>query len=132
MSDATARFSDRVADYVKYRPGYPAAAIDAVASRLSPGASIVDIGSGTGISARPFLERGFAVAGVEPNGEMRAAAQASLASFEKFRSVPGTAERTGLPDASVDAAIAAQAFHWFRPPETRAEALRVVRPPRSA
>jgi SAM-dependent methyltransferase len=122
--DPTARFTDRVADYVKYRPSYPDAAIDAIVrvTGLRKGATIADIGSGTGISARPFLERGYAVVGVEPNAAMRAAA-------EGFRSVDGTAEKTGLPDASVDLAIAAQAFHWFRSAEARVEMKRIVRAP---
>ncbi len=131
MTESTARFSDRVDDYVKYRPGYPAEAIDAVVSiaGLAAGAAIVDVGSGTGISARALLERGFAVFGVEPNAAMRAAAERELASFDRFTSVDGTAEKMGLPDASAALAIAAQAFHWFRPEETRAELARVVAPP---
>ncbi len=122
--DPTARFTDRVADYVKYRPSYPDAAIEAIVrvTGLKKGAAIADIGSGTGISARPFLERGYSVVGVEPNAAMRAAA-------EGLRSVDGTAEKTGLPDASVDLAIAAQAFHWFRSAEARVEMKRIVRAP---
>ena len=131
MTDPATRFSDRVADYVKYRPSYPAEAIDAIARAcaLRDGAAIVDVGSGTGISARLFLERGFRVFGVEPNAAMRAAAEKELAGFDAFTSVDGTAEATGLADSSVSLAIAAQAFHWFRPAETRAELARVVAPP---
>jgi SAM-dependent methyltransferase len=131
VTDPTARFSDRVADYVKYRPTYPEEAIDAIvrAAGIAPPAAVADVGSGTGISSRPFLERGFHVFCVEPNDAMRAAAEASLASFPGFRSVAGTAERTGLGDASVALAVAAQAFHWFRSDAARAEMLRVVAPP---
>jgi SAM-dependent methyltransferase len=130
----TTRFSDRVADYVKYRPSYPREAIDAIiaAAELVPGARVADIGSGTGISARLFLERGYEVHGVEPNQEMRAAAEGELASFERFHSVLGTAEHTGLPDASMALAVAAQAFHWFRQSEARDELRRVVRAPHHA
>jgi SAM-dependent methyltransferase len=129
--DSTTRFSDRVADYVKWRPRYPDAAIDAIvrATSLRAGAAIADVGSGTGISARPFLERGYAVFGVEPNAEMRAAAEADLRGFPHFTSVDGTAELTGLADASVALAIAAQAFHWFRSADARDELRRVVAPP---
>ena len=131
MIQPEARFSDRVADYVKYRPSYPAEAIDAIAriAGLSPGARVADVGAGTGISARLFLERGFRVFGVEPNAAMRAAAEEYLAGFPEFTSVEGTAEATGLSDASADLAIAAQAFHWFRKDAARAEMLRVVLPP---
>ncbi len=121
MTSSTTRFTDRVADYVKYRPGYPDAAIDAIVARVHP-KKIADIGSGTGISARPFVLRGIEVVGVEPNAAMRAAG-------EGFTSVDGTAEKTGLPDASVDLAIAAQAFHWFRSDEARAEIRRITKAP---
>lgn len=120
MSTLT-RFSDRVADYVKYRPGYPDAAIDAIIATVSP-KTIADLGSGTGISARPFVKRGIEVIGVEPNAEMRTAA-------EGFRSVDGTAEKTGLPDESVDMVLAAQAFHWFDAAGARAEMRRITKPP---
>ncbi len=131
MTNATSRFSDRVADYVRYRPHYPDAAIDAIVrvSGIGAGAAIADIGSGTGISARPFLARGFRVFGIEPNAEMRAAAEAELASFSRYASTGGTAEKTTLADGAVDLAIAAQAFHWFRSDDARAEIVRITRPP---
>jgi SAM-dependent methyltransferase len=132
-ADPTARFSDRVADYVKYRPSYPYEAIDAIAAvvHLAPGARIADIGSGTGISSKLFVERGFEVVGVEPNREMRAAAEAALGTGppSRFQSVDGTAEHTGLEDASVALAVAAQAFHWFRPEEAQRELRRVIAAP---
>jgi len=120
-ADSSTRFSDRVADYVKYRPTYPDVAIDAIIATCSP-KTIADIGSGTGISSRPFVARGIELIGVEPNAEMRAAA-------DGFKTVDGTAEKTGLPDASVDMVLAAQAFHWFDADAARAEFRRVTRPP---
>jgi len=131
VTASTTRFSSRVDDYVKYRPTYPREAVDAIVrwARLEAGATIADVGSGTGISARPFLERGFRVIGVEPNAEMRAAAERDLGASPNFRSVNGTAENTTLGDASVDLAIAAQAFHWFRSNEARAEIARVTKSP---
>ena len=130
-SDATSRFSDRVDDYVKYRPSYPPAVIDAIESRarLPAGARIADVGSGTGISAKPWLERGYEVFGVEPNDAMRAAAERLLGAYAKFHSVRGTAEATTLPDASVDLVVAAQAFHWFEPQRARTELRRILVPP---
>ena len=126
------RFSSRVGDYVKYRPRYPDAAIDAIVtiSKIARDASsIADIGSGTGISARPFLERGFRVLGVEPNAEMRRAAEDDLRAFPNFESIDGTAEKMGIRDASIDLTIAAQAFHWFRSGDARAEIVRVSKTP---
>ena len=129
--DAKARFSDRVADYVKYRPSYPYEAIDAIvaAMHLAKGARVADIGSGTGISSKLFLERGFEVVGIEPNAEMRAAAEIALGHHPKFQNTDGTAEHTGIEDASVALAIAAQAFHWFQLNEARAELRRIIVPP---
>jgi SAM-dependent methyltransferase len=127
----TTRFSDRVADYVKYRPSYPSAAIDAVVktAKLTPGARVADIGSGTGISAALLLARGHEVYAVEPNREMRAAAEDALAWQAGFHSVEGTAEHTGLGDALVVLATAAQSFHWFQREEAKVELRRVVAAP---
>lgn len=89
---------------------------------------VADIGSGTGISAKVFLENGNTVFGVEPNALMRRAAEEFLKDFPNFRSIDGTAENTTLPDASVDFVTAAQAFHWFDPERTGAEFRRILRP----
>ena len=130
MTDPTQRFSDRVADYVRYRPGYPPGVLEALRDRAGLDASTVvaDVGSGTGISAELFLRNGNAVFGVEPNAEMRAAAERLLAGTGRFTSVNGTAEATTLPGASVGLVVAGQAFHWFRPAEARAEFARILRP----
>ncbi len=124
------RFSNRVENYVKYRPGYPPNVLDLFKSELGLTASsvVADIGSGTGLSARQFLEFGCTVFGVEPNDAMRAAAESYLKDFPKFQSVKGTSEKTGLEYASVDLVVAAQAFHWFEPVATRNEFRRIVKP----
>ena len=111
----TGRFSNRVADYVRYRPDYPPEAIEFLRGELGlNSASIVaDIGSGTGIFTKQLLETGCAVLGVEPNQEMRAAGEEFLRGFDKFKSVDGTAEATNLSGNSVNFVTAAQAFHWF-------------------
>lgn len=129
--DAATRFSTRVADYVKYRPTYPPETVDFVLSttQLASTCSIADIGSGTGISAELFLRRGCTVIGIEPNADMRAAAETQLAGYPLFRSVAGSAEATTLPAESVDLVVAAQAFHWFDVPRTRAEFARITRAP---
>ncbi len=124
------RFSNRVENYVRYRPRYPQQFIDMLrrAAGLSSSSVIADVGSGTGISSELFLQAGCTVHGVEPNRAMRQSAERLLASHPTFRSVNGTAQATTLPDQSVDFIIAAQAFHWFNTPETRAEFSRILKP----
>lgn len=128
-SDSTQRFSTRVRDYVRYRPTYPSEVLTILAEEacLTPEATIADIGSGTGISAKLFLAHGNAVYGVEPNREMRLAAEEQLADFTNFRSVDGRAEATTLSDDSVDMIVAAQAFHWFDHVESRREVARILK-----
>lgn len=124
------RFSDRVGDYIRYRPGYPPQAIDHIVreSDLAALSVVADIGAGTGLSARPFLERGMRVVGVEPSGPMREAAREYLSGFPGFEAVDGTAAGTGLADDSVDLVVAAQAFHWFADETAAAEFRRILRP----
>ncbi len=128
--DPTRRFSDRVDDYVRYRPHYPAGVLDVLRTGfgLRPQAVIADVGSGTGISAELFLANGNRVFAVEPNPAMRAAAERLLGSRPGFASVDGTAEATTLEPGSVDAIVAAQAFHWFDPGRARAEFRRILKP----
>lgn len=130
MSDSKERFSSRVDNYVKYRPGYPAGVVDVLAREcgLTPASTVADVGSGTGISTEVFLRNGNRVYAVEPNREMREAAERLLAGYERFVSVAGAAEATTLDDASVDLVTAGQAFHWFDQPAARAEFARILRP----
>lgn len=126
----TQRFSDRVENYAKYRPGYPAG-VYALLQReagLQQGAAIADLGSGTGLLSKLFLERGHRVFGVEPNAEMRQAAERLFAGNANFASVAGAAEATTLEEASVDFVAAGQAFHWFEPAAAKAEMRRIMRP----
>lgn len=130
MNETIERFSNRVENYVKYRPGYPTAILRLFRNEMNLDVSsvIADIGSGTGISSKLFLENDNEVYGVEPNAAMRSAAEDFLASFPKFLSTDGTAENTSLPERSVDFVIAAQAFHWFDQAKTRAEFRRILKP----
>jgi SAM-dependent methyltransferase len=125
----TERFTSRVADYVRSRPGYPDDLFDTLQShaRLSARSAVADIGSGTGLSTEPWLQRSGLVYAVEPNAAMRAVAEARLSRFRGFRSVAGTAEATTLPDASVDLVAAGQAFHWFDRAAAQAELRRILR-----
>jgi SAM-dependent methyltransferase len=129
-ADPTKRFSDRVEHYVRARPGYPREVLDVLAEGLGLTRDwvVADVGSGTGISTGLFLEGGHRVFAVEPNAEMRAAAEARLGGRAGFTSVDGTAEATGLADRSVDLVVCAQAFHWFDAAAARREFLRILRP----
>jgi SAM-dependent methyltransferase len=124
------RFSDRVENYVHFRPRYPDEVIAMLKSDagLAPEAVIADVGSGTGISTEPFLRVGCTVFGVEPNREMREAAEKFLAGYPAFHSVNGTAGATTLEACTVDIVVAAQAFHWFNTAGTRAEFSRILKP----
>ncbi len=125
FADAKQRFSNRVADYLRYRPGYRSALIDLLRKEcgLRPDHVVADIGSGTGFLSKLFLENGNRVFGIEPNDEMRQAGEEYLSSFTNFSSVSGSSEITTLPDATVDFISAAQAFHWFEPVATQREFL---------
>jgi len=130
VKDATQRFSSRVGNYVRYRPGYPSEAVQLLRSEcgLSPESLIADIASGTGIFTQMLLENGNRVFGVEPNDEMRRAGERFLGSYSRFTSVAGTAEATTLPDHGVDLITAAQAAHWFDRPGSRREFVRILKP----
>ena len=130
MNEAIQRFSNRVANYVKYRPGYPPQVLELFKNEmgLTKDSVVADIGSGTGLSTKPFLENGNTVYGVEPNVAMREAAEEYLRDFRNFVSHDGTAENTNLDDASIDFVTASQAFHWFDPNKTRGEFIRILKP----
>jgi ubiquinone/menaquinone biosynthesis C-methylase UbiE len=129
-SNATSRFSDRVENYVRFRPGYPNEVIEELKAEcgLTPGDVVADIASGTGIWTRMLLENGNSVFGVEPNAEMRKAGERLLAAFPKFTSAAGTAETTTLADQSVNFVTAAQAAHWFDRARARSEFVRILKP----
>ena len=129
-TDSTKRFSNRVDDYVKYRPHYPIEIINFLQNNyaLSTTKLVADIGAGTGISTALFLDAGYRVIAVEPNTEMRNKAIELLSSFPGFKAVDGTAENTALQAGSIDAVIAGQAFHWFNAQNTRAEFKKILKP----
>lgn len=119
------RFSNRAADYSRYRPTYPTAAIDWLLDGLGDPATltIADIGAGTGISARLLGDRGAKVWAIEPNETMRSVAEPHPQ--VEFQS--GTAEATGLDSNSVDLITCCQSFHWFEPIATLQEFDRILR-----
>jgi SAM-dependent methyltransferase len=123
-------FSTQVNNYIKYRNGYPVEMLNTLIKgcRLSPNWHVADIGSGTGLLARLFLEFGCTVTGVEPNEEMCVAGEQLLTGYPGFSSLLGSAEETGLADASVDLVSAGMAFHWFDVPRARSEFRRILTP----
>ncbi|HLH00039.1 MAG TPA: class I SAM-dependent methyltransferase [Bryobacteraceae bacterium] len=129
--DPTGRFSSRVEDYILYRPSYPPEIVPLLAGEcgLTAESTVADIGCGTGLLAKLFLDFGCAVSGVEPNTEMREAGDRLLARYPRFISVDGRAEQTGLATASVDLVTAGQAFHWFDPQAAHGEFRRILRAP---
>ena len=131
FADAKQRFSSRAADYARYRPGYPYALIDVLHKHcgLTRDHVIADIGSGTGLLTKIFLDNGNRVFGVEPNLEMRRACETELGKrVKQFRSVAASAEATTLRNVSVDFVTVGQAFHWFEPNAARREFVRILRP----
>jgi SAM-dependent methyltransferase len=128
--DSTKRFSKRVESYIKYRPKYPPEVLEFLKTELGFTISsvIADIGSGTGISCEMFLNNGNSVFGIEPNAEMREAAEKGLRSFSNFVSIDGKAEATTLQNHSIDFVVAGQAFHWFDREQSRKEFLRILKP----
>jgi SAM-dependent methyltransferase len=128
----TGRFSGLADLYARHRPDYPAAALDLIVQRCGLGRDtlLVDVGCGTGISARLFAARGVPVLGVEPNDEMRARAAATplSAGAAPVEYRKGRAEATGLPDDAAAAVLAAQAFHWFDALAALREFHRILRP----
>lgn len=117
-------------DYVRYRPGYPRGVIELLRARagLAAASAVADVGAGTGIFTGMLLDAGATVFAVEPNGAMRAAAEAQFGGRPGFRSVKGSAEATGLPGGSVTLVTCAQAFHWFEPAAARREFGRILAP----
>jgi SAM-dependent methyltransferase len=130
FDDAKLRFSNRVADYARYRPTYPPALLDLLRGKtgLRPDHLIADIGSGTGLLSKLFLDNGNRVIGVEPNAEMRAGGEQFLHAYPNFTSVAGSAEETTLAIHSADYVAAGQAFHWFDAVAANTEFLRILKP----
>lgn len=128
--DPRSRFSDRVENYIRYRPGYPNGVFQFLKDRcgIDGHTRVADIGSGTGILTQLFLTFGIPMHAVEPNQEMREAAERLLGANPGFISHDGSAEQTGLGAGSVDLIVAGQAFHWFDRPRAKDEFRRILSP----
>lgn len=124
------RFTGRVANYVKYRPGYPDAILHLLEKEIGfdQFKDVADIGSGPGKLSRLFLNNENLVYGVEPNDEMREAGEKLLKDYINFISINGTAEFTTLADRSIDIIVSGQAFHWFDSEKAKIEFNRILKP----
>ena len=130
MTSSTTRFSNRVENYIKFRPSYPAEVLETLANNcdLNESSVVADVGAGTGIFTKVLLSKVKQVFAVEPNDAMRAAAEEMLQNEAGFISVSGTSENTTLAEKSVDFVTAAQAFHWFKVAECKKEFQRIGKP----
>jgi len=130
MKDPTSRFSNRVDNYIKYRPSYPSQVLEHLEAEcgLTPESLIADVGSGTGILTRLFLDHQNDVYAVEPNTEMRRAAESFLKDAPHFHSINATAEETPLTADYFDFILAGQAFHWFDRDRAKTEFQRILKP----
>jgi SAM-dependent methyltransferase len=118
-------FGPAAESYDQLRPTYPQAALRwALGDRP---ARVVDLGAGTGILSRALAALGHEVIPVEPDEGMRVRLAAASPELGP-RTLAGFAERIPLPDSSVDAVVAGQAYHWFDRAASHAEVARVVRP----
>ena len=124
------KFTGRAEAYSKYRPTYPREIIDILNAQIgfSKDKIVADVGSGTGILTKIFLDNGNRVFGIEPNDEMRSFAEKNLFSYDNFVSMNQSAENTGLSSGSIDLVTAGQALHWFDPDQSRIEFTRILRP----
>lgn len=128
IHDLAARGFERAGDdYERGRPGYPAEAIDFVVRELEirPGRRVLDLAAGTGKLTRQLVPTGAELVAVEPVAGMRRKLVDAAPGVE---ALAGTAEAIPLADASVDAVVCAQAFHWFDGDRALAEIHRVLRP----
>ena len=126
------RFTGRAEAYSKYRPTYPQEIIDILNAQIgfNKDKIVADVGSGTGILTKIFLDNGNRVFGIEPNDEMRSFAEKNLSRYDNFVSMNQSAENTGLSSNSIDLVTAGQALHWFDPDQSRVEFARILRPVR--
>jgi SAM-dependent methyltransferase len=124
--DTVHRFTDRAADYVRYRPTYPAEAVETILDGLGPPEQLIaaDVGAGTGISARLLATHGVRVIAVEPGEAMCRAADAHA----NVAWMSGLAEATGLQSDAIDLVLCAQSFHWFQADKALREFGRILKP----
>jgi ubiquinone/menaquinone biosynthesis C-methylase UbiE len=126
--EAAAVGFDRAAEvYERARPSYPAEAVAHIVTSLgiTQGSRVLDLAAGTGKLTRLLVPTGADLVAVEPVAGMREQLHAVLPEIEVR---DGTAEALPADDASVDAVVCAQAFHWFDQQAALREIRRALRP----
>jgi SAM-dependent methyltransferase len=127
VSERSRSFDAVAAEYERHRPEYPEAALRWAAQRLGleRGARVLDVGAGTGKLTRGLLALGLDVVALEPGAPMLEQLRAAVPAAEALE---GPAESIPLPDRSVDAVFAGQAYHWFDRERALPELHRVLNP----
>jgi len=128
--DSTQRFTNRVSNYVRYRPSYPSKMVSVLEAEhgFHSNMRLADVGAGTGKLTEVFLKAGYNVLAIEPNQAMREAAEKLFAEQTGFTSLGAAAEALPLENGSLDAIMVGQALHWFDYSLARQEFLRVLKP----
>lgn len=120
-------FENKATRYFAGRPSYAPESINKLLQDILPAEGVVaDIGSGTGVLAKEFVDHGYETYAVEPNNAMREKAERALSNNLQFHSINASAECTGLSDNSISMIVAASAFHWFQVSEFKRECVRVL------
>jgi SAM-dependent methyltransferase len=130
MPENVERFTGRVSEYLRYRERYDPEIVLPLLREwcdLIPQWTIADVGAGTGMLSDVFLSNGNRVVAIEPNAEMRTACRELHAGNPMLEVLDGTAEATGLSEASLDAVSAGRAFHWFNSESALREFRRVLK-----
>lgn len=127
--DSKTVYSTKAEKYAKYRWDYASEAIKTMMdiTQMNATSTVADLGAGTGILTRHFVDKVQRVYAIEPNAEFRHILAVTMKSFSSLLMVDGSAENTGLPTRSVDAITVAQAIHWFDPEPAREEMLRILK-----
>ena len=131
MSEShTERFSGRVDAYARHRPSFPRAIVAFLREHraLADGATVADVGAGTGMLAEVFLDAGHRVLAVEPNREMLTACRQLATRYAALQVVEGSAEHTALAENSIDLVTVGRAMHWFDWKQAHREFRRILRP----
>jgi SAM-dependent methyltransferase len=128
--DNTQRFTTKAGVYAAHRWDYAPQAIETLITMTGIDAhtAVADIGAGTGMVTRHFVERGIRTYAVEPNAAMRRFAEATLGHFPGFTRIAAVSDATGLPTASVDLITVGRALHWLPVESTQREFQRILKP----
>jgi len=123
-------YYSKAKNYSKYRLDYSKSAIDFIfnTANLNQQSTVADIGSGTGILSKHFLDKVHDVYAIEPDNDMRIVAEEIFEKNKSFHSIDGTSDQTHLSDNSIDLICVGQAIHWFDPNPTKDEFARILKP----